>query len=41
MPEPYAVRINPDGSRTSYRNRASYLAARASLIGAAARRAAR
>ena len=41
MPEPYAVRMKPEGGRTSYKNKASYLAARASLSGAAARRAAK
>lgn len=38
MAEAYAVRSNPDGSRTEYRRRANYLAARAGSIGAGVRR---
>ncbi len=38
MPEPYAKRMNPNGTRTVYNTRADYLQGRASSMGAAARR---
>ena len=41
MPEPYATRVNTDGSRTRYMTRAEYNAARFQATGAAAAQRAR
>lgn len=36
MPEPYAVRVNADGSKTKYKNRREYERARFQASGTAA-----
>lgn len=41
MPEPYAVRMNSDGSRTKYWRRADYVRGRVQSAGSAAARRSR